>query len=296
LWLPGDIAKSRQDLAHDQKMSIWSRADSNPADLQAAGSSLAQILGSYQSFFGRRGKSNPPLWIVECPAEFGCLPQQESGFSSLLFAENAEASVQMISEDTVLVDSQRAKGMPEVLATPALAAGWLATAKNPGFYQQPLPGVRAPGFCRRASSRAFSGAANTRQIISRALAQIPPDATRVSNNDPNVARAKSLLLFYALQERVGAEAFQNAVQHMLAARSGRDFELADLIAALGRNRTSRLVRLSVTGSSAPVYRKIFGQNILSKRFHKIHLLRRQRNEGNRSHRQGPEADRPVPRP
>jgi len=228
----GRYRESRQDLAHDQKMSIWSRAGSNPADLQAAGSSLAQILGSYQSFFGRRGKSNPPLWIVECPADIGCLSQQDSGFSSLLFAGNAEASVEMISQDTVLVDPRRAKGMPEVLATPALAAGWLGYGKNPGFYQQPLPVSALPAFAAAQARELSSGPQIRGQIISRALAQIPPDATRASNNDPNVARAKSLLLFYALQERVGAEAFQNAVQHMLAARSGRDFELADLIAAL----------------------------------------------------------------
>ncbi len=228
----GRYRENRQDLAQDQKIRIWSLAGSNPVDLQPAGNSLAQVLGSYQSFFGRRGKSNSSLWIVECPADSGCLPQQESGFSSLLFAENAEASVEMISQDTVLVDSRRAKGMPEVLATPALAAGWLGYGKNPGFYQQPLPISALPAFAAAQARELSSGPQIRAQIISRALAQIPRDAARASDNDPNVARAKSLLLFYALQERVGVETFKNAVQHMLAARSGRDFELADLIAAL----------------------------------------------------------------
>jgi len=228
----GRYRENRQDLAHDQKIRMWSRSGSNPIDLQPTGSSLAQILASYQSFFGRTGKSNLPLWIVECPADTGCLPQRESGFSSLLFAENAEASVEMISQDTVVVASHRAKGMPEALATPALAAGWLGYGKNPGFYQEQLPMSALPAFAAALARELSSGSQIRGQIISRAMAQIPPGAARASNNDPNVFRAKSLLLFYALQERVGAETFQHAVQHMLAARSGRDFEVADLIAAL----------------------------------------------------------------
>ena len=45
-------------------------------------------------------------------------------------------------------------------------------------------------------------------------------------------RAKSLLLFYALRDRVGSDAFQKALQHMLVARRGRGFDITDLISSL----------------------------------------------------------------
>jgi len=71
-----------------------------------------------------------------------------------------------------------------------LAPGWLGYGKNPGFYQQPLPVSALPAFAAAQARELSAGPQIRGQIISRALAQIPPDATRVSNNDPNVARAK----------------------------------------------------------------------------------------------------------
>jgi len=46
-----------------------------------------------------------------------------------------------------------------------------------------------------------------------------------------VLRAKSLLFFYALQDRYGEKVFHDAIGHMLYARSARGFDLDDLIAA-----------------------------------------------------------------
>ena len=40
------------------------------------------------------------------------------------------------------------------------------------------------------------------------------------------------MLFYALRDKVGPEAFDKAIQHMLYARQGRGFNVSDLIAAL----------------------------------------------------------------
>jgi aminopeptidase N len=51
-------------------------------------------------------------------------------------------------------------------------------------------------------------------------------------NDDPLYRAKSLLLFYALRERVGADPVQKALQHMLFARRQRGFDLSDLISAV----------------------------------------------------------------
>src|SRR5262249_9521105 len=70
------------------------------------------------------------------------------------------------------------------------------------------------------------------EILRRALSAVPDPAPPASNDDPAVARAKGLLLFYALRDRVGVEAFQRALQHMLYARRRRGFNVSDLISAL----------------------------------------------------------------
>jgi aminopeptidase N len=46
-----------------------------------------------------------------------------------------------------------------------------------------------------------------------------------------VVRAKSLLFFYALQDRYGERTFHDAIAHMLYARASRGFDIDDLIAA-----------------------------------------------------------------
>jgi aminopeptidase N len=57
-------------------------------------------------------------------------------------------------------------------------------------------------------------------------------ASPQSNSDSEVSRAKSLLLFYALRQRIGDDAFQKAIEHMLYARRQRGFDLSDFISAL----------------------------------------------------------------
>ncbi len=89
-----------------------------------------------------------------------------------------------------------------------------------------------PAFTAALAREISSGPQVREEVVGRALSRIPERAKPDSNNDPVVFRAKSILLFYALHERVGPVAFQKALQHMLAARNRRDFELADLISAL----------------------------------------------------------------
>ena len=213
-------------------MRIWSRAELNSSELKRAGDSLSKTLAIYDSLFGKRGKSSPPLWIVECPAEAGCFSQRGSVYSSLLFGENAPDSAEMISRDTIIVDPRVPQGQREALAGPALAAGWLGYGQNPGFYEQQLPMAALPAFAAALARETSAGAPVRSEIIQRALAQIPAHASRESNSDPAVSRAKSLLLFYALRDRVGADHFQKAMQHMLAARRQRGFDISDLISAL----------------------------------------------------------------
>jgi hypothetical protein len=228
----GQFREARQELPGGQKIRIWSRADLNPLSFRQAGDSLARTLAAYDSLFGAGDKSRHPLWIVECPSEAGCISQRGSGFSTLLYGAAQDSPVEMISRDTVLVDPRVSGGEPEALAAPALAAGWLGYGQNPGFYEQQLPMSALPAFAAALARENSSGPQVRAQIIARALAQIPRNAARDSNADANVSRAKSLLLFYALRDRVGDEKFQRALQHMLSARQARGFDITDLISAL----------------------------------------------------------------
>jgi hypothetical protein len=138
----------------------------------------------------------------------------------------------MISRDTVLVDSTGPAADRQALAGPALAAGWLGYGQNPGFYEQGPPMSALPAFATALARESSSGPQVREEIIQRTLARIPAHPARDSNTDPVIARAKGLLLFYALRERVGPQLFQKALQHMLSARQGRGFDITDLISSL----------------------------------------------------------------
>jgi hypothetical protein len=229
----GIYHETRQELSgRNQKVNIWSRTEQQPQSSRQAGDALAKTLATYDSLFGPRGKTAPPLWIVECPPETGCIPLRANTYSAFLYGPGGQTSAEMISRDTVLVQPGSATNSPEALAAPALAAGWLGYGQNPGFYEQQPPMSALPAFAAALALEADSGAAVRIDIIQRALARIPPQASRESNSDPAVSRAKSFLLFYALRDRVGTTNFQLAMQHMLSARRARGFDVTDLISAL----------------------------------------------------------------
>jgi hypothetical protein len=229
----GRYREARQDVGQ-QTVRVWSRSSSNAFDLQRAGDSLSRTLTAYDTLLGVRGKSKStaPLWIVECPANAGCFTHRVSGYSALLRGENAEPEAEMISNDTVVVGPRISRGNAEALLAPALAESWLGYGQNPGFYQQQPPMSALPAFVAALARETSSGPQVREEIVQRALSKIPQPPTTDSNTDPAVFRAKSLLLFYALRDRVGPDAFQKALQHMLAARHGRDFDLSDLISAV----------------------------------------------------------------
>lgn len=227
----GQYRETQQQLANNQNVRVWTRSAPDTAQLRQSGEALSRMLASYDALFGPRGKSRPPLWIVECPTTAGCIFQSETNYSALLYGGETLRAAQLISQDSVVVDPRAANGSLEASAGPALAAGWLGYGRNPGFYEQQLPMSALPAFAsalaREASDPDIRG-----QIIRRALAEIPEHSERGSIADPNITRAKSLLLFYALRERVGDPTFQKALQHMLYARQSRGFDVADLISAL----------------------------------------------------------------
>jgi hypothetical protein len=226
----GRYRETRQDLPGNQKLRIWSRTAVSSTQRQAE--SLLKTLAVYDSLFATRDKARPPLWIVECPENAGCLSQRSTVYSSLLYGTASADSAELISRDTVLIDPRAGLLKSEALAGPALASGWLGYGQNPGFYEQQPPMSALPAFAAALALERASGVQVREQIIRRALAQIPVRASPQSNSDSEVSRAKSLLLFYALRQRIGDDAFQKAIEHMLYARRQRGFDLSDFISAL----------------------------------------------------------------
>jgi len=228
----GRYRETRQDRADHGPVHVWSRTELNSQSLQLAADSFSNTLAMFDSLFAAREKSRLPLWIVECPVPSGCIAERPTVYSSFLYGQPRESFAEMISRDTVLVAAGDAANQRQVWAAPALAAGWLGYGQNPGFYEQQAPMSALPAFAAALAQEASYGPGIRAGIIQRALSQIPVNASRASNDDPIVSRAKSLLFFYALRDRVGAENFQKGLQHMLAARRQRGFDITDLISAL----------------------------------------------------------------
>ena len=228
----GRYRETHQDFPGDQKLRVWSRADIDSAQLQQAAAALSKALATLHSLFATRERSAQRLWVVECPASSGCFSQRATAYSALLFGAPSGDSAEMISPDTILFDPHAAAVRPEALTGPDLASGWLGYGQNPGFYEQQPPMSALPAFAAALALESSSGAHVREEIIRRALAQIPEHAAQQSNDDPAVSRAKSLLFFFALRQRVGPDAFGKAVQHMLFARRQRGFDLSDLISAV----------------------------------------------------------------
>jgi hypothetical protein len=227
----GRYRETDQTLGPGLRVHLWTREIPDGSSLKPAGESLAAALSSYDALVGARAPSSQSLWIVECPQSAGCLPGS-TGYGSLVYTPGVNRSAALVSRDAVVVDPRAAGGKFEASAGPAFAAGWLGYGQNPGFYEQQPPVSALPAFAAALAREASEGPAVRQEVVGRALDQVPREAGADSNQDPNVVRAKSLLLFYALRDLAGAEAFQKALQHMLFARQGRGFDVRDLISAL----------------------------------------------------------------
>ncbi len=238
-----------------QKIILWSRASQSPPGsqqgvLKEASPQLARTVDVYNSIFGAPPSRVSAFWIVECPVAAGCFSQYGSGIAKLLdgSAED-DPSSELISSDTVMVDPT--KGVPQLVAAaaPPLAASWLGYGRNPGFYEQTEPLALLPIFAAARSREEIDGPQVRGEMVRRALREIPeivpapysPDVPPTSAlfamprakppESAQVLRAKSLLFFYALQDRYGSKVFHDAISHMLYARASRGFDLDDLIAA-----------------------------------------------------------------
>jgi hypothetical protein len=212
------------------RVYLWTRAPEDSAHFEQSADGLVRTIQAYDATFGTRSEKPQPLWIVECPVLAGCFTSTESSYASLLNAEPAAVSAELVSSDTLLIDFNG--GAPRLAAAaPALAASWLGYGQNPGFYEQQPPLSALPAFASALGQEALDGPSSRTETIRRALRMIPKSVVRRQPEDENILRIKSFLFFYALEERYGREVFRQAIDHVLSARQGRGFNLNDLIAA-----------------------------------------------------------------
>jgi len=212
------------------KVLVWTRATEEASRLQQSADALVLAIRAYDAAFGTRGRNAQPLWIVECPVALGCFTATASSYASLLDAQPDAVSSELASVDTLMIDLSG--GAPKLAAAaPALAASWLGYGQNPGFYEQQPPLSALPAFASALGQEAIDGPSYRTETIRRALRMIPKSDVARKTEDKTVLRAKSLLFFFALQDRYGREVFRRAIDHMLSARQGRGFNLDDLIAA-----------------------------------------------------------------
>lgn len=211
---------------------LWTRTTQEAAALRLLSDALVRTIEAYDSTFGSRGKDSSPTWIVECPSTAGCFTSFGSPGARLFGEEeNRPASAEMISSDTIVVDLGGGTPNLAAMVAPSLASSWLGYGQNPGFYEQELPLSLLPAFAAATGREAAAGAESRAETIRRSLRLIPLKTEPHKQESHDVLRAKSFLLFYALQDKYGKDVFQKAVSHMLYARRKRGFELSDLIAA-----------------------------------------------------------------
>jgi hypothetical protein len=248
-----------------QKIILWSRnsqssQESPQAVLKEASSQLARTVDVFNSIFGAPPNRVSAFWIVECPVVAGCFSQFSPGIAKLLGGSgHDESSSELISSDTVMVDTS--KGAPQLAAAvaPPLAASWLGYGRNPGFFEQSEPLSLLPIFAAARSREEIDGPQVRGEIIRRNLrlipeivpapysAAVPPTSALFAMpqakppETAEVLRAKSLLFFYALQDRYGSKVFHDAIAHMLYARASRGFNIDDLIAAFEEASTHQNV-------------------------------------------------------
>lgn len=219
--------------AGKETVNLWTRKAESSADFWPTADALVRTLQTYNAMFGNRTGDPNQLWIVECPVVANCFTSTASNYALLMSENNAKPAAEMASSDTVMADFS--SGPPEIAAGagPSLASSWLGYGQNPGFYEQDPPLSALPAFAAARGREAVQGPQFRIETIRRVLRLIPARsaADERKPEDASVIRAKSLLFFYGLQDRYGPDVCNKALSHMLYARRGGGFNIADLISA-----------------------------------------------------------------
>ena len=240
-------------VAGTRKVFFWTRSQEDADSLRQLADSLARSMQTYDDTFGPPFPASQPFWIVECPVVQGCFVASESSYAAFLGANSGELTSGLASRDTLLLDFSG--GPPQLAAAaPGLAASWLGYGENPGFYDRQPPLTALPAFASALGADSIAGPSARADTIRRALRFIPRNSNARAFEDAAALRAKSFLFFYALQDRVGQQAFRQAINHVLSARRGRGFNLDDLIAAFDEEthqNTAEFVRLWMKHPGVP---------------------------------------------
>ena len=214
-----------------ETINLWSRTSQDSNALRQPAAALITASHAYDATFGTRSQESHQLWIVECPVVDNCFTVAASNYAPMISEPGAKPSAEMASLDTVVVDLRSGASEIVAAAAPSLASSWLGYGQNPGFFEQDPPLSALPAFAASRGREAVQGAQVRVETIRRALALVPRQATTGKPEEAPVTRAKSLLFFFALQDRYGQDIFNKALSHMLYARRGGGFDLDDFIAA-----------------------------------------------------------------
>ncbi len=236
------------------KIYLWTRTSQEASGLRQSRDALVRALQGYDAAFGNRGKDSRPFWIVECPLASHCFTQLRPVYAKLLRGEDEPVTAELASLDSVMVDMSGGTPKLAAAAAPSLAASWLGYGQNPEFFEQEPPLSALPAFAAAVGREAMDGPAVRVETIHRLLERIPRDAGAEKKDSDEVVRAKSLLFFFALQDRYGREVFRNAVRTMLDARRGQGYDLDDLIAAFSdesHQNVAEFVRLWMKHAGVP---------------------------------------------
>ena len=244
---------STQQIIGGEIVNLWTRSPQKPDALRDPSAALVRAMRAYDKMFGSRARDSHQLWIVECPVLPGCFTSATSNYAGLVFESSEKPSAEMASRDTVMTDLT--SGAPVMTAVaPSLASTWLGYDQNPGFLQQLPPLSALPAFAAARGREAVEGPQVRAEIIRRALQALPVRSSAGKEDDDATLRAKGFLFFYGLQDRYGPDTFDKAISHMLYARAGRGFDLADLIAALeleSHQNVAEFVRLWMKHPGVP---------------------------------------------
>jgi len=241
--------------AGGEKINLWTKKTPEAAKLKELSEALLRATKVYDEVFGARTKERSATWIVECPVATGCFTLPTRTNAVLLGEKEGEPTLaEMVSADTLMAELRSDAPRVGAVAAPSLAASWLGYAQNPGFFEQEPPLSALPAFAASIVREAAEGTDSRAETIRRALQLIPEKTAAREPEDQAVARAKSFLFFYALQDRYGREAFRKAMSHMLQARRERGLELSDLIAAFDQEanqNAAEFVRLWMKRPGVP---------------------------------------------
>ncbi|OLB86264.1 MAG: hypothetical protein AUI12_09495 [Acidobacteria bacterium 13_2_20CM_2_57_6] len=252
--IAGRYGSSQID-AGGEKINLWTKKTPEAAKLKELSEALLRATKVYDEVFGARTKERSATWIVECPVATGCFTLPTRTNAVLLGEKEGEPTLaEMVSADTLMAELRSDAPRVGAVAAPSLAASWLGYAQNPGFFEQEPPLSALPAFAASIVREAAEGTDSRAETIRRALQLIPEKTAAREPEDQAVARAKSFLFFYALQDRYGREAFRKAMSHMLQARRERGLELSDLIAAFDQEanqNAAEFVRLWMKRPGVP---------------------------------------------